>query len=473
MKKNFRGMTLAALLLSASTSAQADTHEYAPDNPSSQAFVGDLGNDASESSDSESTAGVHVGNYPPAPVAPIRNYHPVTVGDLRPTAFEDDWTQSVGECTSCDDVYCDGDGCDSAGCDSGGFGKMLNLCDKDGWVRAEGLFMFMSKRQSPPLISSSAPGTFPVLPGATVEFGDDLQGDLSGGFRGDVGCYLSEHLGLGGRVLWVSENGDDFSISGDQFDANSRSIGRPYFFIPTTNPGIAREDAEIVSQLGLFSGTAIAKYETDFVMAEAYARLTCCRNRSSRLEMIGGYTFAALDDLISVTSTTADLDAGTLPFTTFSSTFDTENRFNGGQIGFESVVNRGCWTARALTKVHLGNMRQTVNISGYTEDGLAGNVISRQNSSILVAEDQGEEVRDEFTFIPELDFTLGYRFRDHVTFTVGYTFMYFDNVALAGEQINRYRDTTNLGANVTPVGFEIQDGNFWIQGVSLGASVDF
>ena len=465
MKKNFRGMTLAALLLSASTSAQADTNEYVHVSDSSQAFVGDLADQAE----------AYVGSDLVSPVEPIRDYAPVTVGDLQPTGFFDGGIkQNFTACSSCDSVTCDGVGCDSiGGRKSKGLGKMMNLCCKDGWIRAEAMLMFMRERDSPPLITSNDPGTFPILPDATVEFGDDLDGGLSAGFRGDVGRYLTDRFGVGGRILWISDNGDDYSASGNQANPNDRSIGRPYFFIPLSNPGVAREDAEIVSQFGLFSGTASGEFETKFVMAEAYGRFTFCKNKLSRIELIGGYSFAAIDDMISVTSTTSDLTNQVLPSTKFSSTFDTENRFNGGQIGFESVVSRGCWTARALTKVHLGNMRQKVSISGYTEDSLAGNVVSRTNSSLLVGEDQGVEEQDEFTFIPELDFSIGYRFRNHVSFTAGYTFMYFDNVAMAGDQINRYRDTTNLGAPVTPVGFEIVEGNHWVQGISLGASVDF
>jgi hypothetical protein len=466
MKKNFRGMTLAALLLSASTSAYADPDEYVHVGDSSQAFVGDLAGD-------DATV---LGSPYAAPAAPIRNYAPVSVGDLQPAGFFDGgFRPSSQGCSSCDSPTCDGNGCDSigGGGHQGRFGTLLNLCKKDGWIRAEGMVMFMAERKAPPLVTSSNPGTFPVLPDAVVEFGDELDGGVSGGFRADVGRYLTDHFGIGGRILWISDNGDDFSMSGNQNDANGRSIGRPYFFIPTTNPGIAREDAEIVSQLNLFSGRADAEFETTFVMAEAYARMTFCRNKASRLEMIGGYTYVGLDDNISITSVTTDLSNQTLPATVFSSTFDTENRFNGGQIGFESLVTRGRWSARALTKVHLGNMKQTVNISGYTEDFLAGNLIGRQNSSILVGEQQGQEEQNVFTFIPELDFTLGYRFRDHVSFTVGYTFMYFDSVAMAGDQIDRYRDTSNLGENVVPVGYDIVEGNHWVQGISLGASVDY
>jgi len=336
--------------------------------------------------------------------------------------------------------------------------------------------MFMAERNAPPLVTSAAPGQFPVLPNATVEFGDDLDGGLSGGFRGDIGRYLTDQFGIGGRFLWVGENGDDYSASGDQTDATARSLGRPYYFTPVLNPGLAQEDSVIISQQNLFSGSVQAEYATEFFLADAYARMTLCKNRDARLEFLAGYTYAQLDDMISIMSQRSDTNPATNPTLSgfnFASMFDTENQFNGGQLGFESVIARGGWTARALTKVHLGNMEQTVTKVGRTDDLLAGSVVSTSNSSILVDEEQGTQTRDVFTFIPELDFTVGYRFRKHVSFTVGYTFLYFDNVAMAGNQIDRLRDTSNLGANVTPIAYDIVDGSHWVQGISLGASIDY
>lgn len=470
MKKNFRGTTLAALLLSASMSAQAETNEYVPGNDSPQAFVGDTVGDLPTG---EATPG---GSHYANPVAPISNFAPVTVGDLQPASFLDGGLRkAISGCSNCDSPGCDGFGCDSM-CGSGdqnGLGNLLNLCGKDGWIRAEAMLMWHSERQAPPLVTSAAPGVFPVLPAATTEFGDGLDGGLSGGIRADIGRYLTDSLGVGGRILWVGENGDDYSASGDQNDATARSLGRPYYFVPTLNPGIAQEDSVIISQQNLFTGSVQAEFNTDFFLADAYARMTFCHNKASRLEFIGGYTYAKLDDMISISSNRVDTSNGTLPGTAFSSLYDTENEFMGGQLGFESLVTRGRWSARMLTKVHLGNMAQTVTKLGTTTDTLAGAIVSTQNSSVLIDEEQGTETQDVFTFIPELDFTLGYRFRDHVSFTVGYTFMYFDNVAMAGDQIDRNRDTSAIGANVTPVAYDIVEGNHWIQGISLGASVDY
>ncbi len=49
---------------------------------------------------------------------------------------------------------------------------------------------------------------------------------------------------------------------------------------------------------------------------------------------------------------------------------------------------------------------------------------------LLTLGQNGTFERDVFTFAPELNLKLGYRFRDHVTFNVGYSFIYWNNVAL-------------------------------------------
>ncbi len=472
MKNEIRGITLAAILLSASTSARADNHEYAFVGDSPQAFVGDVVGDLSVEP-AASTADFLV-----SPINPIDEFSPVSVGDLQPTSFLGGGVRSAAACDTCDN--CDAPGCDGSGCDSacgggrkGGLGNLLNLCGKDGWIRAEALLAWHAERNAPALVTSADPGIFPVLPGATVEFGDGLDGGLTGGIRTDIGRYLSDSFGVGGRLIYIFENGDDYSASGDQNDASARSLGRPYYFVPVLNPGTAQEDSVIISQLNLFSGSVDAEFATEFFMADSYARMTFCHNKSSRLEFLAGYTYASLDDMLSITSRRVDTSNGALPGTIFASNYDTENRFNGGQLGFESVVSRGRWTARMLSKVHLGNMEQTVTKLGTTTDLLGNSIVGVQNSSVLIDEEQGTETQDVFTFIPEFDLSVGYRFRDHVSFNVGYMFMYFDNVALAGNQVDRNRDTSTIGANVTPVSYDIVEGSHWIQALTLGVSVDY
>lgn len=89
---------------------------------------------------------------------------------------------------------------------------------------------------------------------------------------------------------------------------------------------------------------------------------------------------------------------------------------------------------------------------------------------------QGTFERDEFTFVPEMNFKLGYRFRDHVEMTVGYTFVMFNDVALAGDNVDRVVDASFLnspGPFGTRPAFDFQDSSLWVQGLDLGLAITF
>ncbi|MEL6107597.1 MAG: BBP7 family outer membrane beta-barrel protein [Planctomycetota bacterium] len=442
-------MTLAALLL-ASTSANAEINPYA------ETFVGD-------------TASVGDNLTSQSQIAtPVSNYAPVSVGDLQPASYS--------SCDGCETGTCDSGcdtGCDS-GCDSGPIAKRMrerfNLCNRDGWIRSEALIMFMEDRYAPALVTSNDPGLFTSLdqPGVVTEFGETLDGGVSGGFRIDIGSYISDDFGIGGRFTWIGENGDDYAAAGTE-PAADRSLGVPFF-----DTNISGENAEIINQDNLFAGNVQASFATEIYGAEAYARMALIKNKSAKVEFLAGYSYWNLEDMISLTTSRVQTNPATGTTTNRFSLWETENEFNGGQLGFEMSMQRGRWSSRLLSKVHLGNMQRMVNIVGTSSQFTPPGAPTNTNSSLLVDARQGQQTSDEFAFIPEMNFALGYRFRDHVSFTVGYNFMYFDEVALAGEQINRVVDGTTAGQAVAaPTNFTIRDGGLWVQGLTLGASVDY
>ena len=558
MKKTLRGMTLAAMLLSASTTASADQNEieYAGDGfVTPVAFVGDVP-DSREDAYFAATKQEAVRATRQAAAkrtAPVRNTSPVRqtasiqhaapAASLRPLHVAPPAVQqcgcasggsctmagcasmgggyaapscgcdsggcaapscgcdsggcasggcglglgsglNLGGCGGCDSIGCGtmfGGGCDSAGgCDSIGcgaskFGKLgkgkglasaLGLCGKSGWARHEALLWFVQDRNSPALVTTSATGTLPTLPTATTVFGGDLNGGLSAGYRGDVGVFLSDNFGVGGRFWWISENEDSFGISGP---GTGQSIGRPFF---NTVAGI--EDALLVNLENNFSGSVQASSQLDLFAAEAYGRANLGSTKSSQLDLIGGYSYISIEDELQISSTS--LNANTARTRTFNDIFDTENEFHGGQIGFEAVVANGRWFARSLTKVHIGNVSQSLSIQGSSTDVTPPLPGTAANSGLLALGNQGTFERDVFTFVPEMNFKLGYRFRDHVEMSVGYTFMLFDNILLAGDQVDRAIDPTPLNTNGpfgTRPAFDVDETSLWVQGIDLGIAITF
>ena len=85
----------------------------------------------------------------------------------------------------------------------------------------------------------------------------------------------------------------------------------------------------------------------------------------------------------------------------------------------------------------------------------------------------GTYSRNEFSVLPEVAVTLGYALSARTRFLVGYTFLYWNNVARAGDHIDLNVNTDLIPpvqATTDPEvpQFAWQDTSFWAQGLSLG-----
>lgn len=368
---------------------------------------------------------------------------------------------------------CDG-GCESASRrkHSSRIGRLFDRCPEDSWLSSEFLFWHTQDRESPPLVARSAPGTFPVLPNAQVLFGDDLEGEFSGGFRLDAGKYLTDNLGVGGR-FWILANNND-SFGADAFPTEE-SLGRPFF-----NAEVGTEDSLLISgpagsliAPGPVEGTFFADSSINMWGAEAYTRLRLNCGNKCNVQFLSGYSHLNVDDSLEVHSVT--FSQSTADLYEFHDYFDTRNQFNGGQLGFELSVTEGRWTFRSMTKVHLGNMNQQVSI--------AGNHVSPTDSGsggLLALGNQGNFERDKFAFIPEANFKLECQIRRNVSLSLGYSFLYFDNLALAGAQVDPVINPlvpTPLGIAGPPwpnrPAFNFKDSGMWVQGLDFGLKYNF
>ncbi len=420
-------------------------------------FVGDAGANDAGANDAGANAG---------PWSETLPEHP-------PTSYSDLYPQSVtshvaggsgwGRGASC------GLGCDS-GCDGdcGPAGRLFGG-GEDRWASAELLLWFPQQRRTPALVSTAPEGVQPVpgQPGMDIAFGGDVGDDLTPGFRLDAGRYLTENFGIGGRFWMLDEDREHFSMSGR---GTGTSIGRPFF--NTDQPG---PDAILVNLDGEFAGSVAFESELRMLAAEAYGRLKFGRGANYRVDLIGGYTHFNIDDRLLASSTTVDTDSGTR--STFFDDFDAENQFHGGQLGFETTVSKGRWALTSLSKVHFGNMNQSIAIDGASRRVTAADppTTERFDAGALALDAQGQFERDEFAFAPELNLKLAYQFRRNVQLSVGYSFMYFDNVLLAGDHVDPLFDGTTILTD-GPHGqrdFEFDDSSLWVQGIDLGFVLDF
>ncbi len=425
-------------------------------------------------------------------------YAPVNASHLQPASFGSDCGCSDGGCSGgCEmpmAMSMNDCGCSSSSCggDCGSSRKICNLFDRSGsnaWGSFETLLWFTQSREITPLVTTSTAGTLPVLglggSNTQVAFGDELESDMQVGFRGDVGFWLSDNVGLGGRFWILDDATDDFSTVSDGTD---RSVGRPFF---NTSSGAVGDDAVLVSLDGVFRGSIEAESTLEMLAAEAYGRFRIGCAKNAQLDFIGGYSYFNIEDSLTINdrrfntgvggdNTVASSAVGINPLgtlRTFSDSFNLENEFHGGQLGFDLMINRGKWTAKSLTKVHLGNMTQSFQAAGFNTRTVPGGVTLTNPGGVLAGVNAIDDEDDVFTFAPEANFKLAYKFRPNVAFSVGYSFIYFDNVAQVGDNVGNMVSGNNIGSGIAGPnpGYDgtIRHSGLWVQGVDLGVVIDF
>ncbi|WP_461508756.1 BBP7 family outer membrane beta-barrel protein [Rhodopirellula baltica] len=457
-----------------------DDVDYSADNMAAS-FYGD----EAQSLQPVAFVGDHQGSSVPTPAPMMDDPYAMSTGS----------GCSTGDCGNSYDMGSSYEMASSCGSSCGGncgkcrkrpIRKMMQKHDM--WMTAEALLWFTQARSSTPLITSAETGDRPELdspdgPVTTIFGGDEaIGGDLSAGFRIDIGKNLSDDFGVGGRFWWLSESSESAS-SGGIVDGTANSIGRPFF-----DTNIPSDNSILIAGSGVtgsedFEGSFSAESSLDIYAAEAYARMKMLSGSGFRTDLIGGFSHFGIDDTLTINSTSIQTSAGppgaANDRTVLFDNIQTENRFYGGQIGFESQINRGKWSFKTLTKVHLGNMEQIYRGTGLRTFTDGGGSTDSTNGGVLALGDTFNTTaldEDKFTFAPEANVKLAYQFRPNVSMSVGYSFIYWDDVLLSGDNINNVYNgdaiTFPQGPLAQPAS-ERKDSSLYTHGIDLGCVIDF
>jgi Putative beta barrel porin-7 (BBP7) len=363
-------------------------------------------------------------------------------------------------------------------------------CTSDGWLganpcsprttaRLEYLLWFGRGQNIPALVTTSPTGTPQSEAGVlgfantTTLFGDEsIQQDLRGGVRITLHHLLDSGDTIGGRY-WGLENARTNFIRS--------STGDPILALPFFNTQLPGEDALLVAFPGVTTNGSISVRTGNQILGtDAWFRRTISSDSCFQMDWLAGYQFVRMNDSLFISNSATDITGTVLPIGTSIFTADnfrTSSEFHGGTLGVVIENHYGAWQLDLLAKIALGNMHQIVNVSGattVTEPGIGpatttGGLLAQGTNS-------GIRSRDRFAFIPELNCNLAYQINDEWSFTMGYSFLYFSDVAVAGGQIDR---TINLSQNPGPlVGSArpaplLTSTDYWAQGLSLGVDYRF
>lgn len=384
------------------------------------------------------------------------------------------------------------------------------------WGSAEYLLAFRKSRQVPPLVTGNPPGTALAeagvlgAPSTTVLFGGGgLDDSPSSGVRGEIGVWLDRDcdLGVGGSFTGFEEDSVSFSRTSDGA-VGSEILGRPIY-----DTLFNQQAAQLVAYTNLVRGTVNVSSENQIYNAEVFVRkqvgfwelqrpfvLGLIGVRSllvlpgtqavsiveqvgpggviggaTRCDFIMGYQFSRIEDSLRVSNNLVSLDPAFLGQvgTTLDAfdAFDARNDFHGGTLGLKLISTYGPWSLTMLGKVGLGSMHQAVTIDGRTVITVPGGPsVTTQNGLLAQPSNMGVYGRNHFAVVPEARILLNYHFSRRLSAGVGYNFIYWNNVALAGEQVDTQVDVTQTFPNPT---FAFRETDMFVHAVTFQAQLNY
>jgi hypothetical protein len=372
------------------------------------------------------------------------------------------------------------------------------------WFGADYL-LWVSKSQPLryPLVTTSNAASQGRLnnPTTTTLFTDsDISYNFSNGFR------------VNGGFFWDVDRRTGFELGGfllqektKSFFVNSDSIGVPVIARPFFDVTTRTQSSIPIALPGQFSGQLGIETSTQTYSIEGNYLLNLYRSCPGglwgvNLNFLAGLRYIQLEEILVVQSQSVLLPGAALPAAfsvlpgqfgglgnaSFSivDNFRALNQFYGGQLGLQSEFRKGRWSLSGNYKVALGNMHSRVDVEGVTSatrGRLNPTTGSLRGGVLANAQNIGREHNDRFAVVPELNLVAGYNLTSHLTFTMGYNFLYLTNVIRPGEIAESRLNpgvipaSPSFGnaAGVLPRFNNLRETDFFVQGVSFGFLVRY
>lgn len=324
----------------------------------------------------------------------------------------------------------------------------------------------------------------------------DLPWGTANGLRMNFSYLLQPEAGLA-----VELNGFGFERRRDIQLFDSGEDGDPLLAVSfhRVNPGLEQESRFVVAFPGIFAGQVYYDGSTQLWGAE----LNLAWNNTAgsqapfawRFDLLGGLRYLGLNETLSLGAHSTTLAAGfntTFGFEEvndvgvvvgYQERFETENRFWGPQLGGRAEYGFGRFFLAGTAKVALGITQQIFDVDGYSflirQPGAA--VETLPGAFFASPTNSGRSVRNEFSVVPEVGLNFGWHLNECTRVAVGYTFLYWSNVARPGDQLDRGLNTSYLplaefyGQSAQPLrpALPRRQTDFWAHGVNFSLEVEF
>ena len=351
--------------------------------------------------------------------------------------------------------------------------------DDSRWsVSVEALFAWFKKSPTPvPIITDNyldAPGVNVLLGGGSVDTNPNAGFKITGAYS------IDSRMGVELTGFYIPTRTTSSSVS---------STGQPGsvdLYLPFFDVTSKQENVSEISHWPEYRGSAQATLSNNLGGGEFNVTLAIPSQDAWRVDLLGGFRFLRLRESYTITTSSPNNPPNPSDVWNTTDAFDARNRFYGLQVGARAAYDQGPWVGSVIGKLALGTMQQSVSVNGFLETNDYNNYGPTQifpGAYFALPSNMGDHSHNTFAVVPEVALNLGYRLTPQATLYVGYSFLYANNVARPGEQINRNINPTQTVAygNDPPaklVGaaqptFNFNTTDFWAQTLSIGFAYRF
>lgn len=349
-------------------------------------------------------------------------------------------------------------------------------CGPPRWyVNAEYVLWSQRGMSVPALVTSSFQGTALEDAGVlglattTVLYGNQTLGDSTqSGGRLTVGRWIDDcqYVAIGGRGFILDTQNTEFSAT----SPTNTILARPYFDVSSGQA--AQQNSLVIAYPNVQTGGVQVTSSADVAGGDFFLRRMIHESELSRVDFWIGYQFARITGDLTIASNSTEASGAELAVT---DQFSTRNEYHGAAFGFMTTIERECWRLNLLTKMGLGRMHQSANLTG-SNSLTDGTNTTTDNVGLLVrSTNSGLHTNNAFSMSPEINLTWSYRLTRSLDASIGYSLVYWTNVLTPGGAID-----PNLAVNLDdpPTGnlnpqMQFLDHAYWVQGVSFGLSGRF
>jgi hypothetical protein len=363
------------------------------------------------------------------------------------------------------------------------------------WVAADLLVWATSGSSLPPLVTSSPAGT-PASqagvvgqPGTSILSGNEwAAGTMRTGGRVTVGYWFDPRQldGIDAQYFELADAkyGGTFTNQG-----GSVLLARPYV------DAVSGQQASVLfpppytlpADATLLNRSINASQATLFQGFDLILRGSLGCEQFHRRWLVGGYRFLQLNDNLSVydSSIVSTGSPGGFPSTSILATdlFSSRTQFHGGEFGLIEKWWRDRWGFQILGKMALGGSFYDTDIGGLTTtsvtstSGATPAVTSTAGSVLAQPTNIGDYGSSSFAAVGELGATVDWAIWSQCRLSVGYTFLWWSQVARAASQVDPTVNPTQfppgtLSGAAAPA-YHLRTTDFWGQGLNLGFEYQF